>query len=267
MAIECSGTGEPTIIVENDLGYYEYVTVTEVTPNDPRPGSPLNLMRYGRACRYTHAGSVDLREKVTGKRTAADLANDLHSLVNTIGLPGPYIFVTFGDSSYIALMYASQYPDEVVGMVCVACTSPTYRQVLLKMLEAAAPTGGDEIQVAVEMQKKWLAGSTEDLSSYEKLDKFASYQQAVKITSLGNLPLVQLLYEGPKGDTISALNKIKYEALVEAANDFAKLSTHSKVEVIPGSNARSDLSTFSTPYLTAVQEVYDLAKSAGAQGE
>jgi pimeloyl-ACP methyl ester carboxylesterase len=74
-------------------------------------------------CAYDRAGqawSDDLSDPQDGLAIAADL----HELLARSGEPGPYVFVGHSAGGVYAMTYASQYPDEVAGMVLLDSMSP-----------------------------------------------------------------------------------------------------------------------------------------------
>ncbi len=60
-------------------------------------------------------------------RTARDVVSDLHALLQTAHVPGPYVFAAHSFGGIFARLYASTYPNEVVGMVLVDALSEKVR--------------------------------------------------------------------------------------------------------------------------------------------
>jgi len=60
-------------------------------------------------------------------RTARDLVSDLHALLQKAHVPGPYVFAAHSFGGIFARLYASTYPNEVVGMVLVDALSEKVR--------------------------------------------------------------------------------------------------------------------------------------------
>ena len=60
-------------------------------------------------------------------RTARDVVSDLHALLQTAHVPGPYVFAAHSFGGIFARLYASIYPNEVVGMVLVDALSEKVR--------------------------------------------------------------------------------------------------------------------------------------------
>jgi pimeloyl-ACP methyl ester carboxylesterase len=57
-------------------------------------------------------------------RTARQVAQQLHTLLHSVGLPSPYILVGHSQGALFNLVYAHLYPDEVAGMVLVDPSHP-----------------------------------------------------------------------------------------------------------------------------------------------
>ena len=64
-------------------------------------------------------------DRVSGRHTGADSVNDLHALLETAGVPGPYLLVGFSFGGLLAIMYGATYPDQVMGMVSLDGSLPT----------------------------------------------------------------------------------------------------------------------------------------------
>ena len=111
--LNCSGTGGPTVVLENGLGATS-LTWTRIT---------AEVGRTTRVCAYDRAGqgwSDDLSAPQDGLAVAADL----HNLLALSGEPGPYVLVGHSAGGAYVMTYAAQYPDEVAGMVLLDSMSP-----------------------------------------------------------------------------------------------------------------------------------------------
>src|SRR5258708_13564717 len=60
-------------------------------------------------------------------RSARHLVSDLHTLLRSGHIPGPYVFAAHSVGGIFAGLYASTYPNEVVGMVLVDALSEKVR--------------------------------------------------------------------------------------------------------------------------------------------
>ena len=214
MVINCQGTGEPTIILENGYGLYSW----------PDPG---NYPKISRTCSYTRAGMMG---PVTGPRTILDQVKDLHQLLAQVGVPGPYILVGHASAGLNLPLYAETYPQEVVGLVCADCFLPTFEAIIVEKLKVKFPNAPDQLQKNLA---KVLVYSGYEPSSQEKIDFTASQQQVLKVKSLGSRPVVALV----AGLIFSRINvgeieKECDEAWREAGLKFSQMSTQGRTEVL-----------------------------------
>jgi pimeloyl-ACP methyl ester carboxylesterase len=112
--LTCSGSGSPTVILEAGAGGGANAW-TKVQPE---------VAPVARVCSYDRAnipgGASDPAPK---PRTAGDVVEDLHAALTAAGVPGPFVLVGHSDGGLFVRLYASRYPDEVVGMVLVDAVS------------------------------------------------------------------------------------------------------------------------------------------------
>ena len=131
MYLECSGSGGPTVILESG-----YRNDADIWSAELEPGmSPVfsQVARFTRVCAYDRPGTfldadhLGRSTPVPMPRTARDLVSDLHALLQTAHVPGPYVFAAHSFGGIFARLYASTYPSEVVGMVLVDALSEKVR--------------------------------------------------------------------------------------------------------------------------------------------
>jgi pimeloyl-ACP methyl ester carboxylesterase len=122
---ECRGTGAPTVIFE--AGYRNRGDVWSAQPDPPhriRTVEP-EVARFTRVCTYDRSGTTfgtDQRSRsdpVPNPRTAQEAVQDLHTLLQAAKVPGPYVLVGHSLGGLFVRLYASEYPDQVDGMVLV----------------------------------------------------------------------------------------------------------------------------------------------------
>ena len=131
MYLECSGSGSPTVILESGYRNDADIWSTELEPGM----SPVfsQVARFTRVCAYDRPGTfldadhLGRSTPVPMPRTARDLVSDLHALLQTAHVPGPYVFAAHSFGGIFARLYASTYPSEVVGMVLVDALSEKVR--------------------------------------------------------------------------------------------------------------------------------------------
>jgi pimeloyl-ACP methyl ester carboxylesterase len=111
--LNCSGSGSPTVVLENGLG--------ETSPAWTRITAEVS--RTTRVCAYDRAGQ-GWSDDVGAPQDGLAIAADLHTLLARAGEPGPYVLVGHSAGGTYIMTYAAQYPDEVAGMVLLDSMSP-----------------------------------------------------------------------------------------------------------------------------------------------
>jgi pimeloyl-ACP methyl ester carboxylesterase len=131
MFLECRGSGSPTVILESG-----YRNDADIWSAELEPGmSPVfsEIATFTRVCAYDRPGTfldadhLGRSTPVPMPRTARDLVSDLHALLQTAHVPGPYVFAAHSFGGIFARLYASTYPNETVGMVLVDALSEKVR--------------------------------------------------------------------------------------------------------------------------------------------
>jgi CubicO group peptidase (beta-lactamase class C family)/pimeloyl-ACP methyl ester carboxylesterase len=134
MYLECRGSGSPTVILESG-----YRNDTEIwsTPLEPGMSSVFpQVAKFTRVCAYDRPGTfldadhLGRSTPVAMPRTARDLVSDLHALLQAAHVPGPYVFAAHSFGGIFARLYASTYPNDVVGMVLIDALSEKVRSEL-----------------------------------------------------------------------------------------------------------------------------------------
>lgn len=112
--LDCRGEGSPTIVMDAGLG-----------------GSSLDwslvqpeLARTTKVCTYDRAG-MGWSEAGPEPRSPSQLAEELHTLLENGGVPGPYVLVGHSLAGKNIRMLAVDHPADVVGMVLVDARSET----------------------------------------------------------------------------------------------------------------------------------------------
>lgn len=206
------------------------------------------VARSARVCVYDRAGR-GWSEPTDTAQDGAQIAADLHTLLQRANVPGPYVLAGHSFGGLYVLTFAARYPDQVAGMVLVDSTAPapappttTSREesshdatdrvsalasivarlglvrVLSQLTEdGLPPRSGDEVQ----------AGTTSADNLRSTIDEYvqasASVQQAASLRDLGEKPLVVLT----AGAGLDA-------ARSAAQNHLAALSTNSGHRVVDG---------------------------------
>ena len=119
----CAGKGGPTVILE---------------AGGPSESSVWDLVRVymgssPRVCAYDRA-NLGKSDSAPKPRTFADMTRDLHTLLQNVPIEGPYVLVGHSMGGMLVQLYASQYPEDVVGLVLVDSGHPDMGDRLLAML-------------------------------------------------------------------------------------------------------------------------------------
>ena len=172
--LHCTGSGEPTVILEPGLG-----------------GTSADMHWIAsavaggtRVCVYDRAGR-GRSENADGPQDATHVAADLHTLLDRAQVRGPYIVAGHSFGGLYALAFADQFPDELAGLVLLDSTAP-------RTTTDGDPAGAlvDRAAVLAPAVGNLVGGS--DLGSYlqEFLAGSASVNEAGAVTDLGDRPLI-----------------------------------------------------------------------------
>jgi pimeloyl-ACP methyl ester carboxylesterase len=113
MHLLCSGSGEPTAILEGPL---TGLAVSWKPVQDA-------VSRFTRVCSYDRAG-YGWSEPGPLPRTSERIAGELHSLLEQAVVHPPYVMVGASAGGFHVRVYAGHFPEEVAGMVLVDSSHP-----------------------------------------------------------------------------------------------------------------------------------------------
>jgi pimeloyl-ACP methyl ester carboxylesterase len=144
----CTGRGSPTVMV---VGAYSFDWAL-VQPE---------IAKLTRICTYDVAGTA--WSDPGPAATCPDRAAEIHALLTNAEIEGPFVFAGLSIGGLVARFYASEYPDEVVGMVLVDHAFHPRG----KAPSPKAGANGDSAPVLLEMTPITL--TTEETSDFDKL--------------------------------------------------------------------------------------------------
>ena len=234
MHIDCSGEGEPTVILDAGLGD-TYTSWRKVQPH---------IAKFTRVCSYDRAG-LGYSDSSSRLRTSTVIAAELHELLRAAAINPPYILVGHSMGGYNVRLYASFYRDEVAGMVLVDASHPDQEnrfppelknmegswQREAEFLEYTTPFGlprllglceEDPVQRAAECNWHSAREGVAELKAFPM-----SAAQAAATGSLGDMPLVVLSHdpEKPSSELPPDLAKPTNAVWEKMQEEMAHLST------------------------------------------
>lgn len=110
--VTCTGTGSPTVVMEAGLG---------ASSRTWRAVQPA-IAEITRVCSYDRAGmgtsDPDPGTKIA-RRTSRSIVDDLSQLLRSAAIAGPYVLVGHSLGGAHIRLFASRFPQDVVGMVLV----------------------------------------------------------------------------------------------------------------------------------------------------
>jgi pimeloyl-ACP methyl ester carboxylesterase len=223
----CRGAGSPTVIVE--AGFK-----TSGASSRTWTAVELGVQETTRICVYDRA-TLGASGDLSAVRTAADVALDLHNLLQNAHIGGPLVLVGHSFGGWFVRMYAAAYPDEVAGIVLVEAVPPDW---LLRLMAVLPPKSSDEptALAAYRTESETLFNSTSGAQG-ERLNIAASAAQAAQVTSLGDMPLVVLSESPATGRAQCSLTPdlcaTLEDAWQQAQLEQSRLSTSGSLVVAP----------------------------------
>lgn len=207
--INCVGTGAPTVVIEAGMGDWSASWSSWVQPE---------VAGTTRVCTYDRAG-LGWSDPGPLPRTAERFAQELHTLLQRAGIPGPYVLVGHSLGGLTVRVFTRAHPADVAGVVLIESMHPDQatqgktadlpkasaqasrlsiatfpaRIGLLRLL--AGPLGLSS-GLSPEMANAYVAFSVTPRSLQTQLDEgagmSASLSQADAVTTFGDLPLIVL---------------------------------------------------------------------------
>jgi pimeloyl-ACP methyl ester carboxylesterase len=264
--LSCTGSGTPTVVLEPGAGEMSS-NLGWITPA---------VARDTRVCVYDRAGR-GWSEPAATAQDGAQIATDLHTLLQRGHVPGPYVLAGHSFGGLYVLTFAARYPDEVAGMVLVDSTAPaaaanpgtpspshggsdnamsrlsalysTAARLGLARLYAQGAFGSLPPRSREEVRASDATASTLRSTIDEYAQAAASTEQAAALRNFADKPLI-VLTAGSGHDA----------AWSAAQNRMATLSTNSVHRVVAGA-AHEDLVGNEEDAAATTQAILDVVSS------
>jgi pimeloyl-ACP methyl ester carboxylesterase len=110
--LNCTGSGSPTVVLQPGGGDMAS-SLGWIAPA---------VAQHTRVCVYDRAGRA-WSEPANHPQDGYQVAADLHTLLQTAHVPGPYVLAGHSFGGQYILAYAARYPDDVAGMVLIDATN------------------------------------------------------------------------------------------------------------------------------------------------
>ncbi len=196
--LECHGKGSPTVVLE--AGYRNRADIWSVDALEPKGKRTMvmpGVARFTRVCAYDRpgatlgAGDFSRSDPVPMPRTAQEIVADLHALLQKTGVQGPYVLVGHSLGGMFIRLYASTYPNEVVGMVLVDALSEQVKVLLLRSAQWTLYNNRFLISPPPGLKPYW------NLETIDMNTSIAQMGQAAAAKPLRLMPLVVLSHTQP----------------------------------------------------------------------
>jgi pimeloyl-ACP methyl ester carboxylesterase len=250
----CQGEGSPTVVMEAAIGE------TGLMWSLVQPA----VAQITRACVYDRAG-YGWSDASPRPRTAAVMVEELHTLLGTAQVPGPYVLVGHSLGGLLVRLYAARYPQEVAGLVLVDSAHEQQYLRAPKEIRELVPQFEEQGRQQLEGLKALIISGSLDVgmlpippglppaaadtfralaaASPKHVETLIAEQQAVQaihaelaaagITSLGDLPLIVLSHGQPMAmpGMSGEVNQANEQAWQELQAELAALSSRGRLVV------------------------------------
>ena len=240
MYMECRGKGRPTVVFVSGKKDRAETWSTTLDPSG-QPVFPSEqavlpaIAQTNRVCAYDRPGTLvstgegpedflpSRSDPVDQPTTLQDAVSDLHALLKASGERGPYVLVGHSMGGAIAQLYASQYPEDVSGLVLIDYATYDARKYLTEeQWDLLQSLIGSPSQAELDLYP-----------DMEWFDEQLNLEQALAAAPLKPMPLIVLSADEPFDFTPFVENGTF--PTPEAAKEFGELYFRANLY------ARSDL--------------------------
>jgi pimeloyl-ACP methyl ester carboxylesterase len=181
--LRCTGHRNPTVVFEGGLTTDWYDLQNQ-------------LSGFTRVCSYDRPGGPASRsDPAPIPRTARDFVADLHALLRTARVPGPYVLAGHSNSGLFSQLYASTHPRQAAGLVLIDAVHPAYHKRQLALLKPLLPP---EIWEALRREAMTPPHRLVDPQGVDIWTSERQTRVALQRSPLRPMPLVVLAHSRPE---------------------------------------------------------------------
>lgn len=276
--LEAFGAGGPTVILEAGLGARSDIWSRDYQqPAGARTMVLPGVAAVTRVYAYDRPGTIgevnpDLdpygplffpsrSDPVPQPRTTQDLVADLHALLGAAKVPPPYVLVGHSAGGLAVRLYASTYPDEVIGMVLVDATQEDVWRRFKAALTPAQWTTFEALTVEnKELEAAYPAAERLWTAPLVSTPSTEQVRHAQQVSPLRPMPLVVLSHGIPFAAPFPGWPSATMEEIMrDLQDDLARLVPHAKhvIATESGHNIHQDQPDL---VITAIRRVVDAVR-------
>lgn len=201
--VEAHGAGSPTVVlVAGGSSSARFWTDDLLHPDAPRTMVMPQVAQFARVYAYDRPGTyapigddvlVGRSDPVAQPRHVTEMVAELHALLQAAQIPGPYVLAGHSWGGFMSRLYASTYPDEVIGLILVDAYSEQLEDVMSPEKWAAL----------VRLNQEMGSGKVVPIPDYGDAETTvygadnAAMRQAVAKSPLRPMPLAVLAHGKP----------------------------------------------------------------------
>ena len=215
LALKTAGEDVPTVVFEMGLGI-------AASTYDTIAGQVAALTRV---VWYDRAG-LGHSDPAPIPRTIQDQVLDLHTLLQKVALPSPYVLVGHSMGGHIVRLYREHYPDEVAALVLIDASHEDQRERYLAIL----PPQPNACPHLAHLRHIWESRWVDSRQNAEQIDNLANSALLHSCHHLDNLPLAVLSRGCPMRDPAkypSGLIDAMERLWLQMQRELAQLSSQS----------------------------------------
>lgn len=211
------GAGAPTVVLEMGLGaagsFYDDIA--------------QQVAAFTRVVSYDRAG-LGGSDPAPKPRTIEDIVADLHALLHTAAIPGPYVLVGHSLGGLTVRLYHERHPAEVATIVLIDAVHEEQRQ---RFLARLPPETASELADLARLRHVWSVDWLDPSANEEGIDNVANSELMRRCGTLGATPLVVISRGRPDRDAttypVGFVEEIE-QAWRQMQTELAALSSNSQ---------------------------------------